>query len=180
MAKVMKFKVRSRAAAHHDDYRACIADLLAHESVQKMEGFRHHYRTNCLAHSLNVSYLSYRICKTLKMDHRSAARGALLHDLFLYDWRDTELEEGRHAFIHPFIALRNARKVSRLNEIEQDIVVKHMWPLTSKPPRYRESMVVCMVDKLCSTLELSLGQNGLLPSARLDLPVSAAVPARAS
>ncbi len=162
MSKIKKFRIRTSIDEHYRDYHSCIEDLLAHESVREMEGFRHHYRTNCLAHSLNVSYLSYRICKSLKMDHRSAARGALLHDLFLYDWRETDLEEGRHAFVHPFIALRNARKVSRLNAIEQDIVVKHMWPLTSQMPRFRESMVVCMVDKVCSTLELGLGPSSHL------------------
>ncbi len=167
LKKPVKFKTSVKHQEHKAEYQKCIADLIDHESVQQMEGFRHHYRTNCLAHSLNVSYFSYRICRFCNMDYRSAARGALLHDLFLYDWRETDLEEGRHAFVHPRIALQNATDVSELNDIEQDIVLKHMWPLTPHMPSFKESLVVCMMDKYCTTLELGFGQRRPLPSANL-------------
>jgi uncharacterized protein len=41
----------------------------------------------------------------------------------------------------------------KITEKEKDIIVKHMWPLTLIPPRYRESFVVTFVDKYLSSAE---------------------------
>jgi uncharacterized protein len=40
-----------------------------------------------------------------------------------------------------------------MNNIEKDIIEKHMWPLTLRLPRYKESYVVLMVDKYCALTE---------------------------
>lgn len=139
------------------EFEKCIRDLLQNESVQKMKQFRHHRNTNCFDHSLSVSYYSFLLCKYLGYDYISAARGGLLHDLFLYDWRTHQTGRlwKKHAFIHPYIALENA-KIFNLNKIEKDIIEKHMWPLTLKPPRYVESIIVCIVDKYSALLELTI------------------------
>ena len=60
----------------------------------------------------------------------------------------------KHGFTHPKVALDNAVKYFNLNNIEKDIIEKHMWPLTiRKVPKYKESVIVTMVDKYCSTQE---------------------------
>jgi len=151
MLKGLKLRLR---ADNLKEYKNCIEDLLINETVQMMKHFKHHYHTTCFEHSLNVSYHSYIVCKNMGLDYVSAARGGLLHDLFLYDWRVTELERGKHAFRHPGIALENANRIFTLNEIEQDIIQKHMWPLTIMPPKFYESLIVCIVDKYCATLEI--------------------------
>ena len=56
----------------------------------------------------------------------STARGGLLHDFFYYDWRVTKFNKS-HAWVHPRIAVRNARKLVNLNKKEEDIILKHMW-----------------------------------------------------
>ena len=81
-------------------------------------------------------------------------RGALLHDYFLYDWHEKNKYHRWHGFTHAGRALRNARKDFRLSEREQDIIAKHMFPLNLALPRYRESVLVCLVDKWCSTYEV--------------------------
>ena len=53
------------------------------------------------------------------------------------------------------MALENAERVYNLSEIERDIILKHMWPLTVKLPRYRESYLVAFVDTYCSMFEVS-------------------------
>lgn len=136
------------------EFENCIRDLLQNDNVKKMKSFRHHNNTTCFDHCLNVSYHSFLLSKFLNCNHVSAARGGLLHDLFLYDWRTTKLSDGKHAFKHPEIALKNAKKLFDLNKIEQDIILKHMWPLTLKPPRYEESFIVCFVDKYHTLLEV--------------------------
>ena len=73
----------------------------------------------------------------LKVDRDSLVRGALLHDYFLYDWHDRRPERRIHGFTHTGIALHNADRDFELNDIERDIIGKHMFPLTVVPPRYR-------------------------------------------
>ena len=113
-----------------------IKDLLANETVQSLRYFRHHYGSNRYEHCLSVAYNSYKICKALKLDHVSAARAGVLHDLFLYDCENPETRPKKHISEHPKVALNNAEKLFILNDIEKDIILKHMWPSTFSAPRY--------------------------------------------
>lgn len=140
--------------AAYAEYAACIEDLVSSPTVQLLGDFKHHQNVSRLDHVLNVSFASYSLCKALGWDCRSAARGGLLHDLFLYDWRTTTLEEGRHGFAHPQIALNNASEEFDLNPREEDIILKHMFPLTWQPPGCKESAVVCLMDKCCALQEI--------------------------
>ena len=58
-----------------------------------------------------------------------------------------------HAWVHPRIAVRNARKLVNLNKKEEDIILKHMWGATIAPPKYKESYIVTMVDKYWAVKE---------------------------
>lgn len=131
-----------------------INDLITNETVQKMKNYKQHYNTSCFEHCKMVAYYCYLICKKLKLDYESAARAAMLHDLFLYDWRKRENgRKGLHAFTHPKTALENASKLFDLNKKECDIILKHMWPVTIKLPRYPESYIIGFVDKYCAIQE---------------------------
>lgn len=136
------------------EFELIVKDMMEHNTVQQMDQFRQHYDTSCYEHCVNVSYISYRICKKLKLDYKSAARAAMVHDLFLYDWRKRQDgRKGLHGFTHPKTSLENAQKIFELSKKEQDIILKHMWPLTIKFPRYTESWVVTFVDKYCALSE---------------------------
>jgi uncharacterized protein len=135
------------------DYIDCIKDVVNRDVLWRMSNYPHHGEYSCLDHCFHVSYLSYKICKKLNFDYCSTARGALLHDLFLYDWHTDKPLEGLHGFVHPRIALQNADDHFELNEIERDIIVKHMWPLTIVFPKYKESFIVQLVDKYCAIIE---------------------------
>ena len=56
-----------------------------------------------------------------------------------------------------------------LTPVEQDIILKHMFPLTLQPPRYLESLLVCLVDKGCSLYETAVRRNAY-PSLRPLMP----------
>lgn len=135
------------------EYKSYIRDIVEHELVLSMNEFNQHGNVSCLEHSLYVSFNSYLICRKFGLDCRSAARGGLLHDFFLYDWHDEKPYKGLHGFMHPNIALQNANKYFSLNELEKDIIIKHMWPLTIRLPKYKETLVVIMVDKYCAVME---------------------------
>ena len=84
-------------------------------------------------------------------------RGALLHDYFLYDWHNKEQSPGLHGFKHPYIALKNAEEDYDLNDIEKNIILRHMFPLVPIPPRCKEAWIVCVADKYCALGETVSG-----------------------
>ena len=130
-----------------------LKDLLSHEEVLKMRAYIQHGDLSIYDHAVNVAWTSFSLSRKLglKVDERSLLRGALLHDFYLYDWHVPDENRKRfHGFHHPRTALRNARAHFPINRVEEDIILKHMWPLTPKLPRYRESWVVLMADKYCS------------------------------
>ena len=139
-----------------DEYYETVRDILQHDEFLKLKDYFHH-NSSIYDHVHDVAYFSYRICKYFKLDYRSAARGALLHDFFLYDWRNHDVpdlpREKFHGFEHPAIAVANAKKHFSINDIEEDIIKKHMWPLTLVPPRYKESYIVSFADKYLSSRE---------------------------
>ena len=136
-------------------YLALVEDILANEKVRSMREYTQHGDTSCLRHSVNVSYLSYLFCRDHGLNVRAVARAGLLHDLFLYDWHFYHRRAGErlHGFEHPRKALLNARRLFFLTPQEEDIILRHMWPLTFTPPRSREAYVVVMFDKYCSLME---------------------------
>ena len=138
------------------EYMECIQDLLDNEMVISLNNYIQHSNNSRLNHSLNVSYISYLVCKKCGLDYVSAARGGLLHDFFLYDRYDKNTKKpykGVHGTAHPKIALSNANKYFNLNIREKDIIRKHMWPLTISLPKYKESYVIMAIDKYCAVAE---------------------------
>ena len=134
-----------------------------------------HGTVSVMEHSIAVAQCALEISEKLPFSVREKelVRGALLHDYFLYDWHDKEVTWRNivrfyemHGFTHPSTALTNAKKQFKLTKREEDIIKKHMWPLTVKPPVCREAWVVTMADKYCSLLETfhirkgNLHQNG--------------------
>lgn len=155
MVELIKSKMKLRSdSSSYIEFENCISDLIQNETVISMNKLIQHSNITCLEHSIDVSYNSYLVCRGLELDYKSAARGALLHDFFLYDWHITKSGHGLHGFTHPVTALKNANENFCLNVIEKDIIEKHMWPLTIRLPKYKESFIVSFVDKYCSTAEI--------------------------
>ena len=77
-------------AANDKEYIELVKDIINNDVVKEMKKYRQHYDVNTFEHCMNVSYISYKICKKLKWDYKSMARAAMLHDLFLYDWRNSK------------------------------------------------------------------------------------------
>lgn len=134
-------------------------DILIDPKAMQMKQFTQHGTTSVFNHCVAVAKFSLLIAqfleKTLriKVDRRSLVRGALLHDYFLYDWHDPVPAHKIHGFTHPGIAWRNASRDFDMNRIEENIIRRHMYPLTPIPPTKRESIIVCMADKWCAICE---------------------------
>jgi uncharacterized protein len=135
------------------EYIECVSDLLTLKEIQQLDEFKQHMNTSRLEHSINVSYYTYKMCKKLGLDYRSGARAGILHDFCLYDFKSVKIPGG-HIKGHPKIALQNAKKHFKLNKVEKDAIVKHMWPLTFSKPKYKESYILTLMDKYCAMLEV--------------------------
>ena len=141
---------------HLEEFFNIIQDILSNDTVKQMKNYRQHCNTSCFKHCMQVAYFTFIACKALKLDYISATRAAMIHDLFLYDWRKKYRNiklPGLHAFVHPLIALKNASKILDLNDIEKDVISKHMWPVTISFPKYKESYIVTIMDKYSACLE---------------------------
>lgn len=168
----MRTNVSKRLERRYKRHRELHKALKEHANdILKSEKFRstrrnvQHGSISVQRHSIDVAKQSLLIAKALKVkvNEKELVRGALLHDYFLYDWHDKERDDynGLHGFYHPGIALKNAMKDYDLTKREQDIIKKHMWPLTPFIPKYRESWIVTMADKYCSTLETLKFRKGV-------------------
>ena len=127
-------------------------DILTSEHMQEEKNYMQHGSISVFDHSVNVACTCVMLSRKLpiSMNERSLVRGALLHDYFLYDWHDPDPSHRLHGFHHPKTSLHNALRDFQLNDIEKDMIVKHMFPLTLIPPKYKESILVCIADKICA------------------------------
>lgn len=139
------------------EFFSCINDVFNTDEVQSLKAFEQHLDINRLQHIVSVAYLSFLICKRLNLDYKTAARGGILHDLFYYDWRESDWSHRFHGYRHPGFALKNAKVLcGNLDKKTENIIKRHMWPLTPVPPRYAEAFIVSMADKYCAMQELMI------------------------
>lgn len=138
----------------NEEFQEIIKELIDNETVQEMKNYRQHYETTCFDHCYTAAYYCFLICKKYHLDYKSATRAAMLHDLFLYDWRVRQPDrKGLHAFTHGKKSCENACKLFNLNEKEKDIIIKHMWPVTINFPKSIEGFILTFVDKYCALSE---------------------------
>lgn len=130
-------------------------DILSSENMQSEKNFIQHGSVSVYQHSLNVTKSCIKLTKALhiNVDMRSLVRGALLHDYFLYDWHISDKSHCLHGFRHAGFALKNASAEYQLNKIEKNMIKRHMFPLNPVPPRYKESCILCIADKICAVKE---------------------------
>lgn len=137
------------------EYLNKVYDILENNEFQKMENIIHH-EGNRLDHSIRVSYYSYKAAKFLKLDSEKVARAALLHDFFLEENHGSSKKERTITMLkHPKYALENAKKYFELSELEEDIILTHMFPIGPRIPKYLESWMVDIIDDIASIYEKS-------------------------
>lgn len=156
MFKAIGSKVDLSVPSAENGYYELVSDLLESEVVLQMQQYMHHGHTTCFQHCLNVSYYNYVLCKLLSLDARAGARAGLLHDLFLYDWHEYVKGKGQkfHGWTHAGTALANVKKYFEITPVEEDIIKKHMFPMNITPPKYKETVVITIVDKVCGAWEV--------------------------
>lgn len=140
-----------------EEYLFIINNIMKNEEFKKIDNIKHHNTTR-LDHSIKVSYYSYKIAKSLKLDYEDVARGGLLHDFYtdkISECKKIKDKIKLFSVKHPKDAVYNASTYFDLSEKEIDIIQSHMFPVDYKIPKYAESWVVSLVDKVLSFGEFS-------------------------
>lgn len=136
-----------------------IQDILENEEFNKLKKIKHH-DTNRFDHCLRVSYYSYLITKSLHLHYKETARAALLHDFFLEENYKEKITKRLDTLVkHPSFALETSKKYFTLTDLEEDIIISHMYPITLNPPKYLESWIVDFVDDIAAVYEKSSSVN---------------------
>lgn len=151
------------------EFVCLVRDILHSKEFREMKRYRHHVKGNLYDHSVKVAYLCYRHHKRhgLKIDIADFVRGALLHDYYLYDLHEEGASHRLHWLRHPARALQNAMEhYPGLTGAQQDMIRRHMFPLTPTPPQTGAGWLVCFYDKVAAVSDrLGWGSRGVLTSA---------------
>ena len=159
----MKYKETAAAVV-----RRYGGDILGSQGMLLSQSFRQHGDVSVTLHCFFAAVVCVRLARALalRVDTRALVRGALLHDYFLYDWHDPDPSHRLHGFRHAGFALRNAGRDFSLGPIERNMIASHMFPMNLVLPRFRESLLLCLADKICSFCETfhlapPVGKDGL-------------------
>lgn len=131
-----------------------VRPLLSNSMVRRLDLQSQHYKYTRLRHSVDVAYRCYFLSRLFGWQYSaSLAKAALLHDFFF-------LEEGMNSLTlfrsHPQIAVENAAAITTLSPMEQDIIEKHMFFANFTLPRYKESVLLIVVDNLSFVAEMAI------------------------
>lgn len=141
-------------------------------TIQKLKKYPNHKISNLFDHSSRVALCAYDMSRRMhiRVNGESLAKGAMLHDYYLYQARgNKEIGTRDHWFRHPDTALQNAEREFQLTELEKNIITSHMWPLTFRHfPRSREAVLVSLADKICAFGEGVLKRNYLRKMERSE------------
>ena len=134
------------------------ADILNSERFKKAESVQHHKKYHVRGHSLRTAGSALRICDWLnhhgvKVDRRDVIRAGLLHDIGMTEDQVHDSASYRKAYSHPKEGARIAAEEYGANEIQQNAIQRHMWPVCVIPPKHVAGWVVILADKTSSHKE---------------------------
>ncbi len=151
-------------------FEEIISDIISDPEYQKLKGFCHHNGISRFDHCVRVARLCWYAARLFRLRVVDTVRGAMLHDFYLY--RNDLYAPSTHIRTHPQDSLDTASKRFALSDIEADIILCHMWPMTKKRPAYPESYIVNIADTLCAIFEYisSAGQRSRNEELRRSCP----------
>lgn len=135
-----------------EEYLLIVDKIMKNEKFQNMNNIKHHNTTR-MNHSIKVSFYSYKIAKTLRLDYMDVARAGLLHDFYIEEIDKCDNMKDKILLFtikHPNNALENSLNLFSLTDKEEDIIQTHMFPVDYRVPKYAESWIVSIVDKVLS------------------------------
>ena len=132
--------------------------FLHDEKVMRMEEIQMHRGSSCYIHSFRVAKLcilkAARYKRYSMQNLKDVLVAAILHDYYLYDWREHHELKKKHGRRHPLVACANAIRDFNISPAVQEIIKTHMWPLTPRLyPKTKEAKLVNRMDNHIATKE---------------------------
>ena len=150
----------------NNEFYNIINPILQNEEFLKLKKIAHHGITR-FDHSMRVAYYTYIVTKRMNLNYKEATIAALLHDFFIDEVK--EMKSLSRLRKHPSYALENAKKYYELSDMQEDIIIRHMFPITLTPPRYLESWIVDIIDDIAAFYEKGLSTKKELSAANTFL-----------
>ena len=138
------------AKRNNEEFNKLVEEYIEHPKVLEMKECKHH-GIERFDHCKRVAYYTYHVTKGLHLNYQSATKAAFLHDFFTDEVKNKNSVSRLRK--HPEIAAENARKYFGLTEMEEDIITRHMFPITFTPPKYLEGWIVDAIDDIASIYE---------------------------
>lgn len=152
----MKHKERT---ALLKEYYSYVKPILQSAEFKRRRSFEHH-QDSVYNHSLRVSLKAFKFAHQLEkmgisISKKNVAIAGLLHDFYTRPWREKSLDPRffkKHGFSHAADACHNAYLYfpELMNDRIEDAILRHMFPLNIKPPKYLESWMITLSDKIVS------------------------------
>lgn len=158
---------------YFDEWYQIVERILMTDEFQKRKLFNHHKNKSVWDHSTLVSFNCFLIAKKFNLNIKRCAICGLLHDFYPYAWLYNEklskIDGGiytsrigikrsffnKHGFVHGKEAAMNVLKFfpDDMDDRMYNSIKNHMFPLTM-PPKYSEGIVLTIVDKYNSIMEV--------------------------
>ena len=134
------------------EFDQIVSDIANHEEFLALKHELHHGISR-YEHSMRVAKMTYSVTKKAKLDYERATRAALLHDF--YTDKDSEGYNSKDTFkVHPKIAAMNAKKYFDIDKKQENMIEAHMFPISAVNPKYKESWIVSVADKVVASHEM--------------------------
>ena len=126
-------------------YKAFLND----EKILKMKEITMHRGSNCYIHSFKVAQIAiHRALRHHKGNLHTILVGSILHDYYLYDWRQDRSKMKHHLGNHPYVAAENAERDFGIHEPIKEVIQSHMWPVNfTEFPKTKEARIISWADK---------------------------------
>lgn len=134
------------------EFNSIINDIANHEEFLKLKEELHHGISR-YEHSMRVAKMTYEMTKKLHLDYEKATRAALLHDFF-FDCDLADYDAKETLKIHPDYALQNALKYFDVDTKQANMIRSHMYPVYLEKPKYAESWLLTLADKIVAVHEM--------------------------
>lgn len=150
--------MRKLTKEQKDELEAIYQFYLNNENVKRMNEIQMHRGSSCYIHSFRVAKLCVKKAARYQRytfeDLKNVLVASILHDYYLYDWREHHELRKKHGRRHPLVACANAIRDFDIPVEVQDIIKSHMWPLTPKLyPKTKEAKLVNRMDNHIATRE---------------------------
>ena len=131
-------------------------EILLSDIFRKTAVQRHHVQSTVMEHTMNVCIIAVKLCrdqmrKGVLLNEKDLVQAALCHDLGMVGRENKYKNALETCKRHPIDSAEIAKEiVPDLSPNAEQMILSHMWPLSTLAPQSREGRLLCRADKYAS------------------------------